>query len=67
MGHVPIHARSALFWSGLQGKQVTQAGGLGFFCGSAEESCLLSSLPKIEYTLRVSASILNDVGYLCGL
>ena len=27
MGHWPIHARSALFWSGLKGKQVEQAAG----------------------------------------
>jgi len=37
MGHGPIHARSALFWSGLQGKQVTQAGGLGSYAGPQKD------------------------------
>jgi hypothetical protein len=59
MGHVPIHARSALFWSGSQSKQVTQVGGLGFNCGSADEPCMLSSLPRIDNTQRVSASTLQ--------
>jgi hypothetical protein len=33
MGHGPIHERSALFWSGLQGKQVTQVGGVDSTAG----------------------------------
>lgn len=64
--HGPIHAQSAWLWSELQGKQATQAGGLGLKCGSAEEPCMLSSLPRIDYSQPVSTSTRNDFGFLCG-
>ncbi len=54
MRHGAIHARSALFWSGFQGKPVAQAGGLGFYCGSAEKSCVLSSLQRFDDTQQGS-------------
>jgi hypothetical protein len=58
-GHRPCQ----LFWSGLLGKQVTQAGGLGFFSGSAEEPCVVSTLPRIDDTQQVSISTRNDFGF----
>jgi hypothetical protein len=47
MGYRAIHARFASCWSGRQGKQVDQFGGLGFLCGSAEEPRVISSVPKV--------------------
>jgi hypothetical protein len=49
MGPWAIHARSASGWLGRQGKQVGQAGGLEFLCGSAKEQSVISSLPRIGY------------------
>jgi hypothetical protein len=65
-GSTGVHRPCQLFWSGRQGKQVTQTGGLGFYCGSAKKPCVLSSLAKIDFIQRVSTSTRYDFGFLCG-
>lgn len=40
--------------------------GVWVYCGSTEEPCVVSTLPRIDLTQRVSSSTRNDFGFLCG-